>query len=106
MTERQVLEAPLLLLRVSAVPDELDHLRAGRARDLLRAVVALRVDDEDFVEPRNRREALREVRLLVLRHHDDRDRNGRSGNRHALLGTADRAASPDHRFCASTSSEE
>ena len=40
VAEWQIVEAPLLLLRVAAVPYELHHRRAGRACDLLRAVVA------------------------------------------------------------------
>src|SRR5262245_3092865 len=68
----QLVEAPLLLLRIAPVPAEVDHGRAHLRGDRASPVPAARVDHEDLVEASDRAQALRDVGLLVLGHHDDR----------------------------------
>ena len=69
--ERQIFETPLLLLRVLSVPPECDDLPAHALGDRARPVCAAGIDDEHFREVPHRAQALRDILLFVLRHHDD-----------------------------------
>ena len=69
---------PVLVGR-PVVEGALDHAGALGQRDLLRAVLAQAVEDDDIVEPRQRVEAGADVGLFVEREDEDGDRHGGRG---------------------------
>ncbi|SPT40243.1 Uncharacterised protein [Achromobacter denitrificans] len=68
MREGQLLQAPLLLLRVLAVPLEVGDAGAQRRRHRAGGVGAVGIHHEDFVKIHQRLQAFGDVALFVLRH--------------------------------------
>ena len=71
--ERLVEKDVIALLRVAPVPSEVDDPGAVLAGNRCSAIGGAGVRDEHLGEPRQTREARREVGLLVLYRYDDRD---------------------------------
>src|SRR5690606_31029310 len=83
--EGKVIEAPLALFGIEAVPDEWFHPHAERFRDGGSGVRAGGIHHDDFIEQFQRGEAARQVPFFVQRR--DEDGNGNVTGHGARTGT-------------------
>src|SRR3954452_9968677 len=71
MTERQVFQAPLLLLGIHAVPSERHHHAPKSGGNLGGPIATAGIDDEDLIETGKRLQAGTDIHGLVQSHDDD-----------------------------------
>src|SRR6266496_1949616 len=70
---RHVFERPIFLFGKRAVPLEIDHARAFRARQVLSAVTRTGVHHDRLITPRHRPEALDDVATFISGRYQNRD---------------------------------